>query len=222
MDLDPRAERLPTVIERRKALLRLRQKVSCAGNVLQDIAEARFESPWRAFLTLTYADVSGWKPGHIKAFVAALRSYLARRKVPLLCVWVAELQKRGAVHFHLIVWLPKGVMLPKPDEQGWWPHGMSNVQAHRNRGVGYLLKYLSKTNVYQCFPKGCRKFGILGAGSDGGAKIRFASLPGYVKRQTEWFFDLRRDGDDWVSLTFGHRFSGWNFYRENFACYASN
>ena len=29
--------------------------------------------------------------------------------------WVAELQKRGAIHYHLALWLPADVSLPKPD-----------------------------------------------------------------------------------------------------------
>jgi len=35
-------------------------------------------------------------------------------------------------------------MLPKPDKQGWWPHGMPKIESCRKQSVGYLIKYATK------------------------------------------------------------------------------
>lgn len=98
-----------------------------------------------AMVTLTYPDNSHWRPDHITAFVKHCREY-AKRKwgERLRYAWVAEETKRGVVHYHVVLWLPRNSKLPKPDEQGWWPHGHSKIEAVRKGVYGYLLKYISK------------------------------------------------------------------------------
>jgi Protein of unknown function (DUF3296). len=39
---------------------------------------------------------------------------MERRGHKLPYVWVAELQKRGALHYHVLLWLPRGLTLPNP------------------------------------------------------------------------------------------------------------
>lgn len=98
----------------------------------------------KTFITLTYRSVHDWKRCHISEFVKRMRQWMARRSAPCMYVWVGELQKRGALHYHLLVWVPRKLRLPKPDRCGWWPHGMSNIETARNP-VGYMVKYATKT-----------------------------------------------------------------------------
>ena len=137
---------------------------------------------WKAaFLTLTYKDISAWKPKHITSLIKSIREYLKRKGIEFRYLWVAELQKRGAVHYHLIVWLPKGLSLPKPDKRGWWPHGMTNIQWAKN-AVGYVAKYASKgeDSAYD-FPKGLRLHGCGGLGVVSRIERAWWAFPKWVR-----------------------------------------
>jgi hypothetical protein len=115
-------------------------------------------------VTLTYAGTNeDWSPRHVSDFLKNVREYMRRRGWPCRYVWVAELQKRGVIHYHVAVWVPQGEKLPKPDEQGWWPHGMTRIEVAR-AAVPYLLKYLSKdtSKTFGEFPKGARIYGVGG------------------------------------------------------------
>lgn len=115
-----------------------------------------------AMLTLTYRDESGWFRHHISDLMRHIRNWCKRRGIEYRYVWVAELQKRGAVHYHVLIWLPKGVSLPKPDKQGWWPHGFTKIEWAR-AALGYIAKYASKGEpLAHGFPKGCRISGFGG------------------------------------------------------------
>ena len=110
-----------------------------------------------ACITLTYASPSDWSPKDISSFVRRLRSFYGRHKWRLVYFWVAELQQRGAVHYHVLVWVPRGHKLPFADVCGWWSKGMTHVMAIRS--YGYIAKYLQK---FGDFPRGLRLFGYGG------------------------------------------------------------
>jgi hypothetical protein len=78
-------------------------------------------------------------------------------------VWVLEQTKAGVSHYHLVLWLPRGLTPPKPDKQGWWCHGLTRVEWARNP-VAYLVKYASKAKAAEGFPPGARLFGVRGLG----------------------------------------------------------
>jgi hypothetical protein len=123
-----------------------------------------------AFLTLTYANADDWHPRDVSRFTNVVRSYLARRGIPFRYTWVIELQKRGAPHYHLLVWLPQLFKLPKPDDAGWWRKGSTNIQRVKVAAAGYVAKYASKQFLDHDgdslrFPKGARLSG--GGGLDG-------------------------------------------------------
>jgi hypothetical protein len=82
----------------------------------------------RAMLTLTYRDIDAFEPRHISQLLKHIRHWLRRRGHRFHYVWVAELQGRGALHYHVLVWLPRGLSLPKPDKQGWWRHGSTRIE----------------------------------------------------------------------------------------------
>ena len=161
---------------------RLKRTVWASGH-LHKFAHLKGERVW--FVTLTYRGVDDWLPGHITKAVKNCRDWLARRVsgAKLRYTWVAELQKRGAVHYHVAIWLPKGLTLPKFDKQGWWPHGMTQVVRSVNP-IGYLMKYLSKVGAFHKFPPGCRLFGIGGLDVQA-RKIRtWINFPEWLKQSS--------------------------------------
>jgi hypothetical protein len=118
-------------------------------------------------VTLTYhkhwpADPEGWQ-SHIKAW----RKRVERKHGPLAAVWVKEFQKRGAPHFHLVVFCDHAPM-QDPTHQllntmwaAW--HEIAGCNSHwhmlygfradvprRWRGVmSYASKYISKDDQHQ-------------------------------------------------------------------------
>jgi len=135
----------------------------------------------RAMITLTYAECDDWKADHVAYFMRLVRQWCKRRQIAVRYVWVAELQKRGAVHYHIIFWLPRGITLPKPDKQGWWPHGHTRIEWVR-RPVAYLAKYVSKgLDEANQFPKGCRIHGFGGLSPASQNERTWWLMPTWVK-----------------------------------------
>jgi len=172
----------------RKRVRRLKANVWLAGH-LHGIERRghRPSAPW--FVTLTYAAVDGWKPNHIAESMDAYRRWCKRRGVPCRYLFVAELQARGAVHYHLLVWLPSGVRMPMWDKstrssrrevRPFWTHGMTNTQPAK-AGVGYLMKYLSKLGELTVFPQGIRLYGMGGLSPEARAIRTWQNLPQWVK-----------------------------------------
>lgn len=133
----------------------------------------------RAMVTLTYRNVDDWRADDVSYFMRLVRQWCKRRKIEVRYVWVAELQKRGAVHYHVVFWLPIGITLPKPDKQGWWPHGMTRIEWVK-RPVAYLAKYLSKDDA-DAFPKGCRIMGCGGLSEPARNERCWWLMPTWVK-----------------------------------------
>lgn len=157
---------------------RLRRSVTVGARLIQNSVGWLGFKP--AMLTATYRDVDGFEPRHISALIKHIRHWLARRGHVLRYVWVAELQQRGALHYHLLIWLPRGLTLPKPDKQGWWPHGSTRIEWARH-AVGYLCKYVSKFDGQSALPKGVRLHGA-GGFDQLATKIRqWFNLPSWLK-----------------------------------------
>lgn len=133
------------------------------------------------FVTLTYRGVGDWQPRHISRCLKAVRKWCSKRRVPFCYVWVAELQLRGAIHYHIAIWLPVKLRLPKFDKQQWWPHGMTQTVIAQNP-VGYLMKYLSKITQFQRFPKGARIHGSGGLTENGRNICSWLRLPSWCKQ----------------------------------------
>jgi len=114
-------------------------------------------------VTLTYRNAEDWRPEHVTDFIRRVQAYARRRGQVLPYVWVMELQKRGAPHYHVLLWVPRRWRLPKSDRRGWWVHGSTNTVRVRN-AVGYVAKYASKglDTAAAEFPKGARIHGIGG------------------------------------------------------------
>lgn len=197
---DLRAARRAFEPDKRKARIAgLRRAVGFSARAIgAALDRPGFRAPYVAMLTLTYRCVEDWRPEHITACLHTIRKWLARRRVRLHYVWVAELQKRGALHYHVALWLPPGVTILKADQAGWWPHGATNIEEAR-KAVPYLLKYLSKGMDTAGFPKGARIHGSGGMEHALKRSRRWLGLPGFVRARADVFDDWRRArGGGWA------------------------
>ena len=162
-------------------------------------------------ITLTYRDVEGWEPNHVKDYLRKLRAFVSAHsdgmRMPYL--WVLELQQRGAPHYHICCWIPDGVRFPFPDEEyfsgksrklypAMWPHGSSNVTFGIRNPAGYLSKYVSKIRSKAGgaveYPAGARIYGL--GGFDGASSYRaWARAPRWARMMSppgQYFAKKRR------------------------------
>lgn len=190
-----RANRL--VIEPAR-IARMRRGVGFAARAHLAGQRPGFRADYVAMVTLTYADGDDWRPEHITAFCNVVRAWCKRHGVSFRYVWVAELQKRGALHYHLALWLPPGVSLPKPDQCGWWPHGHTRIEAAKG-AVQYLLKYLSKGTDLRTLPRGARMHAAGGLEHTMRRARRWLGLPSFVQSRADLADDWRRaPGGGWI------------------------
>lgn len=190
---------------RKKRILRLRRSVWASGH-LHGLSHTGHRPPVPYMVTLTYVGVHDWRANHISDATERFRRHCVRLGVSCRYLWVAELQKRGAVHYHLIAWLPAGVRMPKWDKptEGcsgrsvapFWPHGMTNVERARS-GVGYLMKYLSKVGENVAFPPHLRLYGVGGLTASARVVRAWYNLPEWAKAEYG-VGELRRIGSHLV------------------------
>lgn len=135
--------------------------------------------PWRGFhpsrlvfATLTYPAVFPANPRVWKSHLEAWRKRIEYRYGRMSMVWKMEFQRRGACHFHVLLFAPVGLVPtiksePQPWEFGeflsesWHQiagagdlnhriHGCDLRQAHSWRGAMYYLsKYIAKVESYK-------------------------------------------------------------------------
>jgi hypothetical protein len=190
-------------------LKRMKKSVLTAARLHDEAMKAKKVRFRAVMITLTYKPKTGWKSEHMSTFIRHCRQYCKRRGFTFRYVWVAELQEKRliryncsveeAVHYHILVWLPKGITFPKPDKQGWWPHGMTKLEWVRKSAVGYVAKYASKGQGGRFeFPKGCR---ICGSGG----------LNEAARSERAWWMLPRWVRDYWGMEEKPRRFSGGGF-----------
>lgn len=155
---------------------RMRRILLTAGRLMVDSFKGR--SRWW-MVTLTYRDGIAWRAGDITTFTKALRQWLGRHGMQARYVWCLEATQRGRPHYHVMVQLPYGVRMPKPDSQGWWKHGLTQ-RAIARRAVGYLAKYASKAGRAITW-KGARVYGVSGLQSNHRAVLSLWRAPRWVR-----------------------------------------
>ena len=182
-------EQCITIDRDQARVTRLRKGVGVASKSLLNLGEGRAEN--NVMVTLTYdtkhcGEIGHhyWKPRHVSDYIRAVRAWFAKRcpGQRLRYVWVAELQKRGVLHYHAVFFLPAGVGMPRADKRGWWPHGMTNT-LKATAPVAYLMKYASKADSKSIggFPHGSRIYGVGGLDAPGAAFKRWCLWPAYVQ-----------------------------------------
>lgn len=131
---------------------RLRSRVFAWARIIN---EASKKGNKMAMYTLTYdtlgtlVDAAEWEPNHIGDFVRRLHWRMGERL--LAYAWVAEMQMRGVVHYHMIV-VYRGY-LPYPDKgymgkrgrtyKRLWEWGSSRTDV-RVRSPFYICTYVGK------------------------------------------------------------------------------
>lgn len=175
-----------TIDQQEQRIRRLRQRIRAFVDLAGDKSQAGYLPGRWAMLTCTYAAVDGWSPLDITCLLKCLRAWAARRGIKIGYTWVAELQERGAVHYHVLIKLPKGFTIPMPDKQGWWKGGSTKIEWVRKSGKRYLSKYCQKVaqKVGQ-FPKHCRLHGAGGLPEQARAWWRFLCCPQWLKGLVE-------------------------------------
>ena len=174
-------------------------------------------------LTTTYRPNAEWSARHITRLVKCARDWYARQGQKLHYEWVLELTKAGIPHYHLILWVPRHLMLPHADTRGWWPHGSTRTEVARNP-VGYLAKYASK-GCADCYnivtgerlrvPHGARICGAGGLGAVGTAELRWWMTPLWFRERHQAIVDVKRVPGGYVIRSTGEfvrspwAFIGW-------------
>ena len=105
---------------------------------------------------LTYRNIDDYQGHHIGDYLRNVKKRLGKNILGY--AWVAEMQKRGAVHYHIIMLLKPGSDLPKPDKKGYWVHGSSKIVTARS--PYYLVTYVGKEYQKDLskYPKSCRLY----------------------------------------------------------------
>ena len=191
------ADNCITIDPLQSRVTRLRKGLGIAAKQLHNLG-ARNQQIWMQ--TLTYAGTNrDWRPEHISRYLDAMRRwhYARTGSKKLRYAWVAELQQRGVIHYHVIVWLDGGLVPPKGD-QPWrhgkdkvgltcweppmWPHGMTR-RDKSTAPVAYLMKYASKveSKTIGGYPRGARIHGAGGLDPGGRAIRRCVLWPAYVQ-----------------------------------------
>lgn len=208
---------LITVEKREARLAKMRRRVFAWADTLKGYLN-NIQDYRKVMITLTYAGVDDWKPNDIRDYMKALKRKLGRDLIA--CAWVAELQKRGAVHYHVILVCKKGTLIPKPDDSGMWKHGLSRIETAKT--VFYLCSYLKKEYQKEGeFPKGMRMYSVWIAKwaveEIAHWRMRISSLPSWFAKKVIEFDKYR--GKKWERREGGGFTFAGNIYRSPYIYY---
>lgn len=112
--------------------------------------------PRMVMLTLTYGPDERWERRDITSFLRRVRRKLDKKLLGY--AWVAEMQERGEVHYHVLLYCKRGTAIPKPDEAGWWTKGSTNIKTAKT--AHYICKYVGKEKQKEGLPKGARMYAV--------------------------------------------------------------
>ncbi len=195
-------------------LSRMRRRVFTWANTIKDYLPNSGKGRYyrKVMITLTYAEIEGWKPNHIRDFMKELRRRLGNDLIAY--AWCAELQARGAVHYHIELICRKGTRIPMPDKSGMWKHGLSKIETAKT--VFYICSYMKK--AYQKegkFPKGIRMYAVWVAKAAveklAHWKLRVSSLPQWLANKI--ISMVEHYGEKWVRSPGGGWFFANQFFR---------
>lgn len=184
--------------QREKRLRKMKQNVITSARLhVEEAQRGGMRGKW-AMLTLTYREEERWVADQVGMMLNHLRNYATRSGFKARYTWVLELTQRGRPHYHVLVWLPKGRTLPKPDKQGWWKHGLTKIEWARN-AVGYLAKYASKGDMdFLRVPSGARLSGFGGLDKNSRIELRWWKLPLWVREVFSTICDVGRSQGGYV------------------------
>jgi len=160
-------------------------------------------------VTLTYRPGVEWSARHSVRYTDALTKWLERRGSCGCYLWVMETTKAGTPHYHVMIWMTRGLFMPKADRRGWWPHGMTKTEVARSP-VGYMAKYSSKGFDHE-LPRRARISGCGGLTGDRRRERSWWLLPAYARSAFDKADDvIRAAGGGFLSRSSGqHVRSEW-------------
>ncbi len=152
---DKRSRTYLVLAPKEARLSKMRKRIFAWANAIKsDLSDRRYR---KVLITLTYEKVDDWKPNHIRNYIKNIKARLGNNLRAL--AWCAELQKRGAVHYHIEMIVYKGTRIPLPDKSGMWVHGMSRIETAKT--VFYIASYMKKSYQKEGkFPKGLRMYAV--------------------------------------------------------------
>jgi hypothetical protein len=105
-------------------------------------------------IMLSYRKIEDYQPGHIGDYLRNIKKRLGENLYAF--GWVPQMQRREAVHYHVILLVRPGTDIPMPDKHGYWTHGASKIETART--AFYLAKYVGKEYQKDLakYPKSCR------------------------------------------------------------------
>lgn len=202
-DVDSRFVELVKKIETSPTELLLKRRKLAKKKLYRAIREQRRQAKRAGLravaLTLTYRDSSTFDSKHVSRFIDKLRRSLRRQGYGLPYAWVLE--RAGQLHYHLLLWLPRGQKLEAILSK-WWCWGSCWIESCRSpSGWG---RYMSKFNSLQKLPKGARAFGLGGLDEEGKAAVSRAGMPRWLLAVLPQRHLARRcRGGGWVDTTTG-------------------
>jgi hypothetical protein len=174
-----------TINTHQARMSRMALTVRTGARMIEETISAVKERHHCVMQTLTVAPGYKWKAWHISQYIERIRKWAVLGEITLRYVWVCELQRRGAVHYHVMIWLPKRIQLPKADKQGWWTHGSTNTKAVY-APISYAIKYTTKgSSEAKLYPKGCRIAGSGGLTASQRLERAWWACPRWVRDQSK-------------------------------------
>jgi len=147
IEIDPKQARLG----------KMRRRIWAWTQALESYTSQAPERFQMKMLTLTYRKHGAWKPNHIRDLMLLLRENAGGGLIGY--AWVAELQRRGTIHYHVILVAEGKLHLPYVDKNGWWKHGSSRIEIARQ--PRYIMKYAQKgASDENNYPTGARIFSV--------------------------------------------------------------
>lgn len=174
-----------------RRLKRMRCSILTAARLFQSDGSLR-QRCW--MVTLTYRPECEWSAKHVSTCLDGVRHWTKRLRTSFRYAWVLEQHKSGRIHYHLAIWLPIGITLPKFDRRGWWPHGMTQTVTAKF-APGYLAKYVSKglDDAQEVpIPKGARLCGVGGLKDRALVEWRWWLMPKWAREAIQWMGQARR------------------------------
>jgi len=172
---------------------KLRSRVS-EWSLIMDMLREEF--PCRlVMITLTIHKIKDYSPGMIRDYVKKLKRQLGNNLYGF--AWVAEMQKRGAVHYHLCLCMKKYTRVKTPDTSGMWEWGSSNIITART--AYYLCKYIGKERQKDLsrYPKSCRVYSVSYRLPEGAVKRFYDNNRNDKKAQLEIIEAKKNKKDLW-------------------------
>lgn len=163
----------------KKRVRRMARKLCAVQKQQQRIAQER--GLYAVAVTLTYADDKRFEGKHVTRFIDCLRKKLKRAGHFLPYTWVFE--RASSLHYHFMLWLPRGFKLNFTDLQKWWPWGSTWCESCTS--VTGWRKYLSKGASKANLPHGARVFSYGGLDEAGDNAVAWATLPAWLRRNLQ-------------------------------------